>query len=80
MTTNEVKRQLRPCPFCGDIPIVIDNGNTSPPVFMLTHKCAALGHWSTSGFRPAKPLIAAWNMRYDEPVDTRCTTCGGTLF
>lgn len=63
MTNAEIADQLEPCPFCGKVPRVVDNGGAEPRVYSLAHDCEAIGYWSTPGWRSAKAIVRDWNVR-----------------
>lgn len=73
---------LKPCPFCGETPVVdkIAIGSGYKYRFCLEHKpeCYLYGFKNTTSYCTVKDAITAWNSRTDEwkTVDEECPRDG----
>lgn len=71
--------ELKPCPFCGETPVIIKTTCLSNGVelYHAFHNCFAINEYINSGnFETEKKAVKVWNARTVDAVEVvRCGEC-----
>jgi hypothetical protein len=65
-----MSEELKPCPFCGEVPPQIVDATRIVGVWRIVHRCKVIPPFSLEGSTP-ESVAAKWNTRADADEITR---------